>query len=526
MSVPSSVPRPRSVRTQLTLWNIAVVGIALTLFGIGLRLGVHRLLLSGVDNDLERRMERFQFHARPGDPQFGGPARDRQAADGAAGGDHFPRDGSGGDRPSRDGSGDGPPPDDNRAPGDRGGNDNGPPPTPPSGAGGFPPRLLMPSVAGDLARSATPYEAEGYRDTLLSGEAEFSYGTAENGETVRVYSAPVRAADRHGVVSRAVAQVAAPVGFIGAADQGVTSTLLLLIPAALLLTGIGGATLTNRALQPIDRLGQVISRIQAQDLKERLPDVGADEFGRLTTIVNAMLGRLEDAFERQRRFAADASHELRTPLATIRASSSLALDSGGAEFTPEQYQAILGTIDRAADRAARVTQDLLFLARMGTLPVRRERVDLRAVLEEARAAVVAGAAGRPLPTIFIERGEETLEGSDRDHLLRIFINLIDNASRHTPETGRVEARIRSADYGAIAVSVADNGEGIPAEHLARICEPFYRPDNARSRRSGGAGLGLAIAQGIADALGGSLRIRSVVGQGTIVTVTLPSSSSS
>ena len=505
------------MRAQLTLWNIAVVGIALTLFGIALRFGVDRVLVSSVDRTLARQMSRAQQHLRPGPP--------RPRTDGGE---------PGGPPPRADGSFDpgGPPEQDDIHPDhppfdEMGGPDGGPG----SGRPRFPrpdgdslmPRLLMPGSAdtGIAGRApVVPWSAPAYTRALRKDEESHADVTTPEGETIRVYSVPVRVADGRGGTRSAVLQVAAPSGFIQAADNGVTLTLLLLIPAAVLLTGFGGALLTDRALRPIDQLGTRLGRIQAQDLKQRLPDAGTDEFGRLTGTVNDMLARLDDAFERQRRFAADASHELRTPLATIRAGSSLALEPG-ADFSTEQYRSILERIDSAADRATRVTQDLLFLARVGVLPIRRAPVLLSGILEEAKSAVLAAApASRKLAMIHVQETDLRLD-SDRDHLLRLFINLIDNAVRHTPETGRVDVTARSQGPGAAVIRIADTGEGIAAEHLARIREPFYRPDSARSRRGGGAGLGLAIAQGIVDALGGAMTITSVVGEGTAVSVSLP-----
>jgi signal transduction histidine kinase len=114
---------------------------------------------------------------------------------------------------------------------------------------------------------------------------------------------------------------------------------------------------------------------------------------------------------------------------------------------------------------------------------------------------------------------------DEDHLCRVFVNLLENAFRHTPPDGRIALSTRSVN-GDVIVRVADTGEGIPPEHLARVCERFYRVDAARARKSGGCGLGLAISRSIVQAHGGTLSIESEVGRGTVVTVTLPQYGSS
>jgi signal transduction histidine kinase len=529
------VPRV-SVRVQLTLWNIAVVAIALTMFGVGLRFGVQQILLRTIDNDLARKMDRA-MHIRPED--HGPPGDGPHGIDGA----NLPPPGSfdGGDHRENQGQ--------NRDGSEPNGGQNGMMPHwgngpqqlgPPHGhdGDGFGPRLLQRQNGGKSPQGLPAYSAAGYAAALQNNRASYSDAESTDGQAIRVLSRLVTHPDG----TSDVLQMAAPVGFVRVADRGVLETLLLLIPAALLLTGIGGAVLTNRALRPISQLGQMLGRIQAQNLKERIPGEGSDEFGRLTAVINAMLARLESAFERQRRFAADASHELRTPLATIRTSSSLALDpTAGAGFSTEQYRSILTRIDGAADRATRVTQDLLFLARVGSLPVRHEQLTLRSVLDEARTSVLTAAAlPQPVsssrgsrsadrsapPEITLDIDPDLRVSSDRDHLLRLFINLIDNAARHTPTTGQVHIvahTLGRAGSGETVIEIADTGEGIAAEHLERIQEPFYRPDGARSRHSGGAGLGLAIARGIADALGGTLQIESTVGQGTTVTLTLPGS---
>jgi signal transduction histidine kinase len=290
-----------------------------------------------------------------------------------------------------------------------------------------------------------------------------------------------------------------------------TRTLLTMIPIALLIAGAGGMFLTRRALAPVRQITDVASRLGAEDLSERMPVKGKDEFARLAQTFNGMLGRLEGAFERQKRFVADASHELKTPLTVIKANSSLAL--ADPDLTPD-YRETLVEIDRAADRTSRIVQDLLLLARTdhGQLPLKESEVALDSLIggavSEARKLHADGA------TITVQESKTALWG-DAHLLHRLLLNLLDNALRHTPKEGSVQVLTYLDGF-----AVADSGEGISPEHLVHLGERFYRVDSARARTGGGTGLGLAISRAIAEAHGGKLEIQSEVGKGTTVRVIL------
>jgi signal transduction histidine kinase len=250
---------------------------------------------------------------------------------------------------------------------------------------------------------------------------------------------------------------------------------------------------------------------------------GRDEFSELAATFNEMLGRLEQAFthqartlEQQRRFTADASHELRTPLTIIKANTSLALEE---ERSNAEYRRALAAADRAADTTTRIVQDLLLLARgdAGQLRLDRHPTRFGEVLERAAESFRVPAS----PPISVQLSDPSLMApADPHHLLRLFNNLLENAVRHTPRTGRITISA-FAEKDSVIVRVRDTGEGILPEHLPHVCERFYRVDTARTRRQGGTGLGLSICQSIVAAHGGSLTIDSKVGQGTTVTIRLP-----
>ena len=323
--------------------------------------------------------------------------------------------------------------------------------------------------------------------------------------------------------------------------------LLLLAPAMLLVASGGGLFLANRALTPIDRLTRTAQRISAEDLSQRLNMHGADdEVGRLAHTFDAMLARLQSAFEQQRRFTADASHELRTPLTAIIGQIDVAIER---PRDAESYRATLATVREQARRLARLANDLLFLARADTqpAPVANELIDLGNLLPAIVAQVEPLADDRQ-QQIALDQPPELFVRGNEDDLIRLFLNLLDNAIRYTPPGGRItiaaavknqeraseEARARGGESSSparalarsptpasVVVSIHDTGPGVAPEHLQHVFDRFFRADRGRNRAQGGSGLGLAIAQSIANAHGGRLEVISAIGQGSTFTTILP-----
>jgi heavy metal sensor kinase len=349
----------------------------------------------------------------------------------------------------------------------------------------------------------------------LRGERRFSTIKLD-GERMRVLSVPWR---RDGEIIGAV-QVARALGEFDRLEAAQFRTLVTLMPIALLIAGLGALLLTERALRPVRDMTDAAAQISAEDLSQRLSVKGHDELAQLATTFNAMIERLDKAFEQQRRFTADASHELRTPLTRIKLTTSEALDG---EHTVEEYVAALRITDRAADSMHRLVEQLLLLARAdgGQLRVRSEPVELSPLLME-----VAETLERPDgPHVSVELPQTSVKASgDPIWLSSIVRNLVENAIRHTPPGGRVTLSAQQQN-GATAIRVTDTGEGIAAEHLPHLTERFYRADAARSRSGsgsrGGTGLGLAIVQTLVEAQQGALEIASEPGRGTTATVWLP-----
>ena len=295
--------------------------------------------------------------------------------------------------------------------------------------------------------------------------------------------------------------------------------LLVMAPITVLLASGGGLFLAHRALSPIDAITRMAQRISAENLSGRIGLTGPDdEVGRLARTFDTMLARLEEAFTQQRQFAADASHELRTPLTAIIGQIDVAL---GWPESAEYYRATLAGIREQAQRLTRLASDLLFLARTDAQPMPQavEPIDLGSLLPAVVTQMEPLAAERQ-QTIIATRSPTGMVYGNEDQLIRMLLNVLDNAIRYTPAGGRVTLGCRRRN-ATLEISVGDTGPGIAPEHLPRLFDRFYRVDRGRSRAQGGSGLGLAIAQSIAQLHGGQISVESIVGQGTIFIVQLP-----
>ncbi|MBW0091835.1 HAMP domain-containing protein [Pseudonocardia sp. KRD-184] len=311
-----------------------------------------------------------------------------------------------------------------------------------------------------------------------------------------------------------------------AVDDGVTSaqqrlrrTLFLLSVGGLAVAGVVMLLTTRVALAPLDGMTALARSITRGDRGRRLAPARTDtELGRTAAAFDAMLDELEGA-ERQareseartRRFVADAAHELRTPLAGVQAVAEAAAAPGlGAEERDRLHLLLL----RESQRAGRLVDDLLVLARLDAgLELRREPVELLALAGTEAERVRMRAPGREITV----SGEAVTVAGDPVRLAQVLANLLDNAHRYAPVDTAVAVRVGP---GA-RVEVADAGPGVPPAERERIFDRLVRLDEARTAHDGGAGLGLAIARGIARAHGGELRLAEQVGAGAVFVLTLP-----
>ena len=278
-----------------------------------------------------------------------------------------------------------------------------------------------------------------------------------------------------------------------------------------------GWVVGGRVLRPVDRITAAARRIQATNLSERIAlDGPRDELKTLADTFDEMLGRLEASFTAQRQFVADASHELRNPLAVIQTNADVALWDEG---VPESARTRIEAVRRASERMRKLVDDLLALARLELAAAQRSEVDLAQLVHEVGDELdpLARAHGLVLEQD-AESGVRVV--ADRDALKRALANLLDNAFRHSPPGAPV--RITAARRnGSAVLSVADRGPGLTAEEQEHVFERFWRSDSARSRESGGAGLGLAIVRRIAESHGGAVAVVSEPGDGSTFEILLP-----
>jgi len=284
--------------------------------------------------------------------------------------------------------------------------------------------------------------------------------------------------------------------------------LLWLIPAVLVLACGGGYWLSTRALRPVDEITAAARNIGLQNLSKRIPvPATGDELERMGRTWNEVLERLDNAVQRIRRFTADASHELRSPLALIRTASDLALRK---ERDPEEYRRSLAEIQAQAVQMTDLTESLLTLARAdfeGT-GLRLEPTDLnRVVSEEVKNNQVA-AIGKGVRLSAAVNGYAARVNASGPAIQRLLRILIENGIRHTPPGGSV-----TVTFDGAVLTVQDTGEGIAPADMPHIFERFYRADQVRTSGSG-FGLGLSIAQTIAEAHNSTIEVTSTPGVGS------------
>ncbi len=335
------------------------------------------------------------------------------------------------------------------------------------------------------------------------------------GKTLRVLTVPLAATTPAGVEIIGYVQVATLIDDYLLAMNRLRLTLLFTGFAAVTLSLFVGVLVSHSYLKPLDDIAAVALRItRADDLSKRLPDAGRqDEIGHLTMALNNTLDRLEKLFRSQQRFLADVSHELRTPLTALQGNVDLMRRMGEAD--PES----LSAMQEELARMTRLVGDLLFLARTdaGGLPIQKQPVDFDTVFLDVYRQ--AQHLSDSVCIELVDVDQVRLLG-DADRLRQLLLNLVDNAVKYTPAGGKVRLSL-SKENGLAKISVSDTGVGIPPQHIPFIFDRFYRVDKARTRAQGGSGLGLSIANWIAQAHGGEISVSSEVGQGTTFVVSLP-----
>ena len=308
--------------------------------------------------------------------------------------------------------------------------------------------------------------------------------------------------------------------------EEVAQTFSFVIPIAVLLASAGGYFLARKSLAPVVAMSTQAGHIGAATLHERLPVQNEkDELGHLARSFNQLLDRLDQSFDLQRRFMADASHELRTPVAILRGEAEVAL--ARPDRAPEEYRESLAVLLAESQRLTHIVEDLFTLARAdaGQYPLSPHDFYLDELVADCTHTTRTLALAKRI-TLNCDAAQELPIHADEALLRRMILNLLDNAIKYTPEGGSVSVACR-AEGGEYALSITDTGPGIPIELQPRIFERFFRADKARSRAEsdgGGAGLGLSIARWIAEAHHGRLELACSDASGSTFTAYLPAKS--
>lgn len=343
------------------------------------------------------------------------------------------------------------------------------------------------------------------------GRIETAY---QNGKPVRVLSAPV---------APGVIQIGVPLDEFSEMLEAFTWTAVFASPLLLLIASAGGYWMSRRALAPVEQIARAAGEIEAQHLSNRLPVRGTgDELDHLSATLNGMLVRLEGSFRHITQFTADASHELRTPVSAIRTTAEVIRRRRRSEA---EYEGALDRILAESERATALIEDLMILARSDA---KAENL----IFEPLDLAEIAGSAWADATLLAESRGvrlapaqlEQSSVSGDPQALRRMVVILLDNAIKYSKPGGEVRLfldRCRRGNRDAARLEVRDDGVGIPPEALPHVFERFYRASKDRSRKDGGAGLGLAIARSVVQRHGGEIEVESQPTVGTIIRVLLP-----
>lgn len=346
---------------------------------------------------------------------------------------------------------------------------------------------------------------------LGTEEPRFSY-IKINGRDMRVLTRPLTAQGK----LYANVQVVALLDTVNEAREKLLLVMLSSAFVGVLGSIILGMWLSRKALRPIEGITEAASKIaQTDDLSTRLEwDGPMDELGRLTSVFNGMMGRLQDLFSVQQRFVADVSHELRTPLTAIRGNLDLIKRYG---VDDESLEAI----ESEAERMSRMVNDLLLLARAdyGGLTLELEPVDLDTILIEAHQQAKILAKDRDLK-ITIDHFEPVRITGNADRMKQLLLNLVGNAIKFTPDGGQISLSL-SRSPGKAILQVKDTGIGISDEDSKHIFDRFYQADKSRLRTGDSSGLGLAIVKWIVEAHHATIAVESELGKGTTFTVEIP-----
>ena len=342
--------------------------------------------------------------------------------------------------------------------------------------------------------------------------------TTEDGIRYEVYERTLKVEGTEGLWIRGVMPTT------GEEEQlfEISRILLVLLPALIVLSLIGTYVTVTRLLRPMREIERTAAEIsEGDDLGRRINMEGPDdELHRLADTFDDMMERLENTFENERRFTADASHELRTPMSVILAQCEYTLSK---DRTEEEYVDAIRTIRRQGARMNGLINDMLDYTRMEQ---KAERYPLTptdlSVLTREVCSDMAMLHTNDI-TLYARVPDGITVNGSRILLSRLLQNLISNAYRYGREGGSTEVRLFRSQEGKAVLEVEDNGIGIEAEHLPKLFDRFYRADSSRTRK--GTGLGLSMVKRIAELHGADIYVRSTPGVGTTFSITFPEAGS-
>ena len=355
-------------------------------------------------------------------------------------------------------------------------------------------------------------------DTLLRGEGEGGYSARHS---VLRDGTPVQLVSRRHVFAGgpAIIRVAYSEYPLWSRFKADLLALMLPLPLILVIAGVSGYALASRSLKPIQELTRKAEEITVERLHERLPVNAADgELADLARVFNSVLLRLEQSFEQLRRFTSDASHELRTPLAAIRSVGEVGLQRNG---NAEHYRDVIGSMLEESNKLTKLVDSLLTIARADSGQIRlNPAVFPAASLAQECKSLFDAVLEENGQKLSIQSVGDPLVCGDWLLLRQALVNIVHNAVKYTPKGGEIVLRVR-ADGDQVVLEVEDSGPGIPTDELSRVFDRFYRVEEGRSRDSGGAGLGLSIAQWSVEIHRGRVTAHCEEGRGCTFRIALP-----
>ena len=348
--------------------------------------------------------------------------------------------------------------------------------------------------------------------TPLGDKASFFEGRSPNGERLRIYQEPLG--------TEIWLRLAEPLQLVDHALRRAALGIMSAVALTLLVTLWVTRKVMQKGFSPLERIALTSKKIiQTGDVSIRLkPESTDSEFVDVITAMNALLARVEEVLEAQKRLLSDTSHELRNPLTVLRTDLDLL---GKQDIDQDVRVEVVQESQREVDRMVRLVEDLLLISWAEARPsILHQDFEMVPLVELAVERIRRISGQRKLNLAV----EPCRVSADPDRVLQIIINLLDNAVHHTDEGGCITVWTPAAE-GRVLIVVQDDGEGIAQEHLGKLFERFYRVDASRSRAKGGTGLGLPLARALARAMGGDLWVTSQPGQGSSFYLALESASS-